>query len=184
MVFSLGVLQHYAMSSVNGVCHLFRSAMIMLWAVCPSSVFKNWSKLPNSDWNADGAAGFTTIWVNRMFEDSCSALAMGAGFTTIWVNRRFEKPCNGLAMAAGFTAIWGDRRFEDSCDALAMAAGFTTIWVTEGLRTLAFLWQWPQSLQLSEWTEGLRIHAILWQWPFQAPERICRFHNDRACSAS
>ena len=46
-----------------------------------------------------------------------------------------------------------------------MAAGFTTIWVTEGLRTLAFLWQWPQSLQLSEWTEGLRIPAMLWQWP-------------------
>ena len=28
MVFSLSVLQHYAMSSVNRVCHLFRSATI------------------------------------------------------------------------------------------------------------------------------------------------------------
>ena len=54
MVFSLSVLQHYAMSSVNRVCHLFRSAMIMPWTVCPSSVFKNWSKLPNSKWNTDG----------------------------------------------------------------------------------------------------------------------------------
>ena len=48
MVFSLSVLQHYAMRSVNRVHHLFRSAMITPWAVCPSSVFKNWSTLPNS----------------------------------------------------------------------------------------------------------------------------------------
>ena len=55
---------------------------------------------------------------------------------------------------------------------------------TEGLRTPAVLWQWPQGLQLFEWTEGLRTHAILWQWPFQAPGRICKFQNDQACSAS
>ena len=101
MVFSLSVLQHYTISNVNRVCHLFRSAMIMQWVVCPSSVFKNWSKLPNSEWNADGAAGFTTIWVDRMFEDSCSALAMAAGFTAIWMDRRFEDPCNALAICAG-----------------------------------------------------------------------------------
>ena len=35
---------------------------------------------------------------------------------------------------------------------------------TEGLRTSAVLWQWPQVLQLSEWTEGLGIPAMLWQW--------------------
>ena len=127
MVFSLNVLQHYATSSVNRVCHLFRSAMIMPWAVCPSSVFKIWSKLQNLEWNANSAAEFTAIWVDRMFEDSWSALAMATGFTTIWVDRRFEDPCNALAMAAGFTTIWGDRRFDDSCDALAMAAEFTTI---------------------------------------------------------
>ena len=78
MVFSLSVLQHYAMSCMNKVCHLFRSAMIMPWAVCPSSVFKNWSKLPNSEWNTDGAAGFTTIWVDRRFEDSSNVL-VGSG---------------------------------------------------------------------------------------------------------
>ena len=36
---------------------------------------------------------------------------------------------------------------------------------TEGLRTPAVLWQWPQDIQLSEWTETLRTPAMLWQWP-------------------
>ena len=84
LVFSLSVLPHYATSSVNRVCHQFRSAMIMPWAVCPSRVFKNWSKLPNSKWNADGAAGFTTIWVDRRFGDPSNPLTMAAGLTTIW----------------------------------------------------------------------------------------------------
>ena len=108
------------------------------------------------------AAGFTTIWVGRRFEDSYDALAMAAVFPTIWVDRRFGDPCNALAMASGFTTIWRDRRFEDSCNALA---GSQLSEGAEGLRTPAMLWQWPQGSQLSEGADGLRTPVMLWQWP-------------------
>ena len=79
---------------------------------------------------------------------------------------------------------------------------------TEGLRTLAMLWQWSQGSQLTTiWVDGrnedpcnaLAMAAgftTIWvdrrnedswtlcQWPFQAPGRICKFQNDQACSAS
>ena len=70
------------------------SCSVMPWAVwtetCLSSAFNNCSRLSNSEWNTDDAAGFTSIWEDRRFEDSCNALATAAGFTTIWVDRRVE----------------------------------------------------------------------------------------------
>ena len=123
MVFSLSVLQHYAISYVNRVCHQFRSVMIMPWAVCPSSVFKNWFKLPNSEWNADGAAWFTTIWVDRSFEDPCNALAM------LWPQ--------GLQLSEGTECLRTPAVFGQWPQGSQLSE-----W-TEGLRTPAILWQWP-----------------------------------------
>ena len=144
MVFSLSVLQHYAMSSVNRVCHLFRSAIIMPLAVCPSSVFKNWSKLPNSKWNTDG-------WCSRVHSYLSGQKVWGLpqcfGNGLRVYNYRSRQKVWGLLQC-----FW------------QWPQGLQLSEWTEGLRIPAMLWQWPQGLQLSEWTEGLRISAMLWQW--------------------